>query len=173
MLASAAPEVILVAKLNQAYQACSSLLEGHTGIRIIHVVRHPMDVLGSWERRWLRTQDRKKVETANRTRLHEVARSSPPWGRRFGNIDGMSVYESEFFYWLYGNETLYTRHRSNPRYLVFSYEDMVKEPLSVARRLFGFLGLQAGCDCARRVSTLKNTLFEKSKAPVSCLRLRS
>jgi hypothetical protein len=156
LLTSAAREVVLVAKLNQAYGACSALLQHPTGIKIIHVVRHPLGMLRSWERRWLRTQDVANVEIANRKRLHRIAELSAPWEKRFGDINKMSVFESELFYWLYGNESLYTLHNSNPRYLALSYGSLVREPASAASRLFGFLGLKVGYGCARRVSNLRN-----------------
>jgi len=112
------------------------ILQHRPGIPVFHLVRHPGGFLNSWSRRYLAAQDRNEVDRANRQRLHEVASVDPYWAGQFGAIDGMSVEESELWYWRYYNEVVYQAGRASDHYHHIVYEDLVRDTLPIMRRLY-------------------------------------
>ena len=54
---------------------------------------------------------------------------------RVGEIDAMSVEESELWYWRYATETIHTTDDGRPNYIQLVYEDLVAHPIDVAKHL--------------------------------------
>ena len=85
--------------------------------------------------------DQELVRQRNAARLRTIRDLDESWAPRFGDIDRLSVEESELFYWLFELETLYGAGKDEPQYLLTTDEQVIADPMSVAERLYQTLGL--------------------------------
>lgn len=134
-------EALPVLKLNQAPGWFHWILHNRPQARVIHIVRHPGGFLNSWTNRWLNTHDAARVHADNLARLKTIAVGSPVWGERFGDIDAMSVEESELWFWRYTNEVIHEAGKGRDNYLLVNYDELSSQPMDLARRVYLFCGL--------------------------------
>lgn len=134
-------QALTVIKINQAPGWASWLLENRKRAGVLHIVRHPAGMLNSWRKRYLEKNVREKVEAENRHRLNKIARLAPDWGTRFGNIDAMSVEESELWFWRYSVESVHLAGQSNEGYHLVLFDDLASNPDKGARGVYQFCGL--------------------------------
>jgi hypothetical protein len=118
------------------------VLRNRPGVPVFHLVRHPGGFLNSWSRRYLALRERNEVTSANRERLRELASVDSSWGERFGDIDGMSAEESELWSWRYCNEVVHEAGRASDHYHHIIYEDLVRDPIPIMKRLYAACGLR-------------------------------
>jgi hypothetical protein len=121
-------------------------LQNRPQARVLHIVRHPGGFLNSWRNRWLSRADPDQVMRDNHRLLKTVAKAAPEWAIRFGDIESLSVVESELWYWKYANETTYALGSCSPNYKLIIYGDMVADPVGVAREVYGHCGLPWDAD---------------------------
>ena len=132
---------LLIMKFNQAPGIGKWILANRRDVKILHLVRHPAARLASWRVRHLSKNDPELVRQRNAARLEAIRSLDESWAPRFGDIDGLSVEESELFYWLFESETLYGAGKDEPQYLLTTDEQVIDDPVSVAERLYETLGL--------------------------------
>ena len=134
--------VLPVVKLVAAPGWVSLVLRHRPDVAVFHVVRHPGGFLNSWRARYLSANDPAEVRSLNRDRLAEIASIDEAWAERFGDVDQMSVEESELWYWRYANEVIWDAGRASPNYRRIVYEDLVLDPVDILREYYEICGLQ-------------------------------
>lgn len=126
----------VVLKLNQVPAWAEWLLLNRPKAAIVHIVRHPGGFLNSWQNRYLATQAPEAVRKANHERLQQIVKSDSQWCDRFGDLEVMSVEESELWYWCYAAETIHKAGYRRDNYLEIVYENLVAAPLEIAKQLY-------------------------------------
>ena len=126
----------LVLKQNQVPAWAAWNLRHRPNATVIHVVRHPGGFLRAWQQRYLARRDASEMVEAGRARLRRIAKIEPEWAERFGNLDVMTVEETELWFWRYTCETIHGSGANNSRYLLVKDEDLVDDPTDSARRMF-------------------------------------
>lgn len=111
-------------------------------VPVLHIVRHPGGFLNSWINRYLALNDPERVRRENADRLRRIAAADETWSTRFGDIDAMSVEESELWYWMSSAETTYLIGRERERFHQFVYEEVVRDVLDNARRAYAACSLE-------------------------------
>ncbi len=144
-------QALTVFKINQSPALVSWVLGNRPDAGVIHIVRHPAGMINSWKNRYLGKAGLEQVAEDNRRRLVSIARHDTEWGERFGDIDAMSVCESEMWFWRYSTELVHLAGRGSPRYHLVLFEDMADHPDGVAEAVYSFCGLDYGDDVRRRV----------------------
>ncbi|MDV2998788.1 MAG: hypothetical protein N5P05_000394 [Chroococcopsis gigantea SAG 12.99] len=129
-------EAFPIFKLNQIPAWANWTVENRPNALVIHIVRHPGGFLNSWKSRYLKKNKLEDVKEANEKRLKEIAKVDTEWAKKFGDIDAMTVEESELWYWCYTNEMIYCGGQGRPNYLSIIYENLVAEPLSITQLLY-------------------------------------
>lgn len=171
-------EALTIIKVNQAPGWACWLLENRRRAAVLHIVRHPGGMLNSWKKRYLNKNVREKVEADNRDRLNKIARLTPVWRERFGDIDNMSVEESELWFWCYSTETVHTAGQFNERYRLILFDDLARNPDEGVRGVYEFCGLDYTPDIRDQVMALsenseaiasswKKTLSEKDREKIA------
>ncbi len=127
------------------------VLQHRPQARVIHIARHPGGFLNSWRNRWLMFNDREEVRRRNLIRLHAIATARPAWAKRFGDINAMSVEESELWYWSYTNEVIHNAGRNTPHYMLVIYERLAAHAVELAREIYNFCELPWTRDVERAV----------------------
>lgn len=128
-------------KINQAARVASWVLANRPNVPVIHIVRHPSGRLNSWLNRFLEKKEEAQIDQRNKARLQEVLSVSPEWADRFGDIDAMSIAESETWFWRYVTESIHQAGKGLSHYKLVIYEDLALRPLAVARQVYDFCGL--------------------------------
>jgi hypothetical protein len=149
--AEALERALAVIKLTQAPGWACWVLEQRPQARVIHIVRHPGGFLNSWRNRYLASRDEQAVRAANARRLALVIAADPGWGPRLGDLDAMSVSESELWYWLYACEVIEQSGLGRPGYQRLLYEELTAAPLERAREVYRTCGLEWSEDVARSI----------------------
>lgn len=149
-----------ILKIVQAPNWASWILEHEPTTKVIHIVRHPGGFLNSWRRRYLAHHDSKDVLQANLVRMRRLADSDPRWASMVGDIDQMSVDESELWYWRYAAEKVDGCGSSRHQYMLVIFEDLVEETGTIVERLYSFLGLELGPESFKGI--LSTTRHSKS-----------
>ena len=129
-------QALTVLKINMAPAWADWVLRNRPTVLVIHIVRHPGGFLNSMSRRYWADQDITVVKQNNRERLRQIVKHEPEWAERFGDIDAMSVEESELWYWRYASETIHTTGEGRPNYVQLVYEDLVANPIEVAKHVY-------------------------------------
>lgn len=145
-----------VIKLVQVPAWATWLLRNRPGARVAHIVRHPGGFLNSWRNRYLNKLGEPVVREANGNRLREIGAQFPDWAKRFGDIDAMSVIESELWYWRFSSETIFAVGNGRPNYHQLTYEQLAADPAAVARRVFEFAGIEWTDAVERRVTAVSH-----------------
>jgi hypothetical protein len=130
-----------ILKINQSARIAAWLLKHRPQVPVIHIVRHPGGRLNSWIKRFLSRQDEAQIDDRNKVRLRQVVAAAPEWGNRFGDIEAMSVAESETWFWRYVTESIHQLGQGRNQYKLVIYEDLAADPLGVAREIYEFCGL--------------------------------
>jgi len=117
------------------------LLNRKNNVNIFHIVRHPGGFLNSWKNRYLSTEEREAVHSANIERLKTVAREDARWESIFGDIGNLGLNESELWYWYYANQVIYEEGKGKPTYTLIQYEELTKQPVNVLDKLYKAIGL--------------------------------
>jgi hypothetical protein len=125
-----------VLKINMAPGWADWVLRNRPDVLVIHIVRHPGGFLNSMSRRYWADQDITVVKQDNRERLRQIVNYEPEWAERFGDIDAMSVEESELWYWRYASETIHTAGEGRPHYVQLVYEDLVANSIDLAKHVY-------------------------------------
>lgn len=144
-------EALTVIKINQAPGWARWLLENRKRAGVVQIVRHPAGMLNSWRKRYLNKNVYEKVMTENRDRLNKIACSAPEWRDRFVDIDGMSVEESELWFWRYATETVHLAGQSNERYHLVLFDELASNPDKGTREVYQFCGLDYTADIRKQV----------------------
>jgi len=129
-------QALTVFKLNQVPAYAEWVLKNRPDTLVIHIVRHPGGFLNSWEKRYLALKNKEAVKQANEERLKTIVLHNLEWAKIFGNIETMTVDESELWYWLYANEIIYNAGNGSANYLLIVYEDLVNNTLEVIQQLY-------------------------------------
>lgn len=110
---------------------------------VYYNIRHPGGFLNSWASRYLSRRDNDTVDQLNRARLHDEVGEHPHWAERFGDIDAMSVHESDLWYWCYAGKTIAANWRSR----------LSDEHIALAERVLESSGLKSWWTSDGMVST--------------------
>ena len=149
-----------VFKLNGAVGYGAWALRARARTRVIHIVRHPGGFAKSWLKRWVRGEGGQQRGRGNadrwrdEDRLREVARRDPRWAALFGDIARMERFEGELWWWRWTNETLLAAGDGRASYRRVLYEDLTRQPETVTRATYEFLGLEWSDTIAARVAAL-------------------
>lgn len=135
-------EAYTILKINQSARIAIWLLKNRPKVPVVHIVRHPGGRLNSWLNRFLAERDEAQIAQRNRDRLREVLTIAPEWSEHFGDIDAMSIAESEMWFWRYVTESIHRAGDGAPNYQLILYEDLAKDPVAVAQQVYQFCGLQ-------------------------------
>jgi hypothetical protein len=130
-----------VFKINQKPGWITWVLKNRPEARVLHIVRHPGGFFNSYAKRWLALADAEQVLRDNRARLEMVAASDPAWAERFGDIASLSLVEAELWFWRYAAESIHAAGQNSSQYQLIVYEDLVRDPLGVARAAYDGCGL--------------------------------
>ncbi|MEQ9000864.1 MAG: sulfotransferase [Coleofasciculus sp. B1-GNL1-01] len=125
-----------VLKLNMAPAWAEWVLLNRPNVLVIHIVRHPGGFLNSMSRRYWADQDITVIKQDNQERLRQIVKYEPEWAERFGEIEAMSEEESELWYWRYASETIHTAGEGRANYVQLVYEDLVANPIDVAKHVY-------------------------------------
>ncbi len=150
-----------VIKVNVAPAMTVWVLKHRPRSRVLHLVRHPAAVLHSWLVRYWAHHDGDEVRLANVRRLETIGEIDPAWGTRFGDVGKLSAGEAELWYWCYVNETIHEAGRGLSQYELVRDEDIARDGLGVARRLYDV------CDI-RWDETVERTLSEAARGWRQC-----
>ncbi|MEQ9237507.1 sulfotransferase [Coleofasciculus sp. E2-BRE-01] len=112
------------------------VLINRPNVLVIHIVRHPGGFLNSMINRYWSEQDITVVKKNNQERLKQITKSEPHWAERFGDIEAMSVEESELWYWGYATKTIHSVGEGLPNYMQLIYEDLAANTVTVTKRLY-------------------------------------
>lgn len=129
-------QAFTVFKLNQIPAWTEWLLLNRPDTMIIHIVRHPSGFLNSWQKRYLAQQNSSEVKRTNQERLRQIAEIDANWSQLFGDIEVMTVDESELWYWRYATEKIDAAGNGRANYLRIIYEDLVSDTLKVSKQLY-------------------------------------
>ena len=132
---------LLVMKFNQSPGLGKWILANRKDVKVLHLVRHPAARLSSWRIRHLSKGDSELVRQRNAARLRAIRDLDQSWAHRFGEIDQLSVEESELLFWVYETETIYGAGNGRKQYELTLDEQVVEEPMTVAKSLYRSLGL--------------------------------
>ncbi len=145
-------EALPVVRMSQAPGWGCWVLAHRPATAVLHIVRHPAGFLDSWRRRYVAARDADAVLAANRERLHEVRDVDPTWGRRFGDIDALSLEASELWYWRYSTEVMHKAGESAPGYKLVVYESLAEDVAKVAQDVYRHCGLDWSPGVERRIA---------------------
>ena len=132
---------LLVMKFNQSPGFGKWILANRKDVKVLQLVRHPAARFNSWRIRHLSRVDSELVRQRNAARLRAIRDADESWARRFGEIDQLSAEESELLFWVYETETIYRAGKGQPQYELTLDEQVVEDPMVVAKRLYRSLGL--------------------------------
>jgi hypothetical protein len=151
---NALKQATTVLKLNSTLAWAEWVLLNRPSALVIHIVRHPGGYMNSWKKRCVAGLglDPVNVKKDNDERLRQVVESDPQWAELFGNIDAMSIEESELWYWRYIHETLYQVGHERPNYMRLIYEDLVADPLQVMKSIYEKCNLPWTTEIEREIS---------------------
>jgi len=130
-----------VLKINQSARIAIWLLKNRPQVPVFHIVRHPGGRLNSWLNRFLAKRDVAYIRQRNRDRLREVLRISPEWCDIFGDIDAMSIAESEMWFWRYVTESIHRTGEGVDNYQLLLYENLAQDPMAIAQQIYQVCGL--------------------------------
>jgi hypothetical protein len=118
------------------------VLRNRPEIPVVHIVRNPGGFLNSIITRWHSQQA--SLEPAwrfNRDLLARIAAQESVWASRFGDVEAMSMQETELWMWRYSSETIHRAGAGNPRYQLVIYEEFATNPVAISRSLYQSLNL--------------------------------
>jgi Sulfotransferase family len=130
-----------VFKTELDHRMVSWILTHRPQVKILHIVRHPCGRLNSWLSRYVARRNTDDILAVRKDRLHKIGEADPEWLAKFGDVDALSLVESEVWFWRYLNESVYAAGRGYPAYLRLTYEDLVANPLAHARTVYNFCEL--------------------------------
>lgn len=146
-----------VIKLVQIPAWATWVLGHRPGCRMIHIVRHPGGFLNSWRTRFLPRLPLEVTLKSNHNRLKDIRAQFPEWGEKFGDIEAMSVVESELWYWRYASETIYAAGKDRPaNYRLVLYEQVAADPAGVARQIYEFAGVDWDDSIEQRIRAVSS-----------------
>ena len=140
-----------VLKINQMPGWMAWVLAHRPEARVLHIVRHPGGFINSHLTRYVAKGDGEAIARENRKRLAMIAAKSPTWAGRFGDIEALSLIESELWFWRYSSEVTHEAGLGNPNYQRVIYEDLTQDPVGVAKSVFEGCGLPWDDEIERRV----------------------
>lgn len=108
---------------------------------VIHLVRHPGAVLESWLRRLYSPERADAERELHRTWLHKAIELDPSVGTQVGDVEAMGAPELWAWHWRIFNERLAAGGEGHPAYTRVRYEDLLAEPVEVARGLIERAGV--------------------------------
>jgi len=120
--------------------------------RVLHIVRHPGGFLNSWRNRYLKNLDPGEVRVANLARLRDVAQADAAWAAKFGDVERLSLEESELWYWRYATEEIHRAGAGRESYRLVVYESLVADTVSLARTLYAFCGVDWSAAIAAHIA---------------------
>lgn len=148
-----------ILKINQASRIAVWLLNNRPEVPILHIVRHPGGRLNSWLNRFLAKRDKDEISQRNKDRLKEVLRIDPQWSKYFGDIDDMSIAESEMWFWRHVTENIHQAGEGAVQYNLLLYENLAQDPVFAAQQVYEFCEL-------KWTSKIENLIFKGLKKSV-------
>lgn len=141
----------------------AGLIKAHSiapGQRLVHILRSPAGFLNSWYNRYVlkRPGGEDEVWKANLTTLPRILAHFDEDPARFERQNRELLLESELWRWRYLNEMLYSLAESD-RYHLLTYEAVTRDPVSSARTLFAFAGLDFSRHHMDRINAIENRVF--------------
>ena len=140
-----------VLKLVTMHRWAAWVLEHRPTSKVVHIVRYPAGVHQSWQKRYLAVNDAAEVLRANIDRLDAIGQHHPDWRERFGDLEAISVDESEMWFWRYSTEDLHKEGLGKDNYLLTVYEKMVSNPVEELKRIYDFCDLSWSEEVERRI----------------------
>lgn len=134
-------DAIAVIKTIQAPGWAVFVLQYRPEVPVVHILRHPGGYIYSWLNRYISTTNPTEVAELNRKRLYDVSDEDPEWKRRFGDIDSMSLVESELWYWRYATETIHLHGNKSYNYHLAIFEDLAYRAVPIMKKLYESAGL--------------------------------
>jgi hypothetical protein len=144
-------EALPILKLVMPPGWASFVLRERRSIPVFHIIRHPGGYLNSWSNRYLASHDYDQVSDENADRLRAIVSNDPSWAAHFGDIEAMSIDESELWYWCYANSVIFDAGRGSSHYHRIIYEDLARNPVEIAKQMYDDCGLAWTPDVERRV----------------------
>ena len=135
-------QAILAVRMGQVPAWTAWVLRNRPEATVVHVARHPAAYLHAWWGRFGRHQDQAVLTRQNRDRLRKVADVHPEWSDRFGDIDRLTSVEAELWFWSYSTLTTHEAGEGRERYDLVRDEEVVEDPVAVARRTYARCGLE-------------------------------
>lgn len=117
------------------------LLANYPHLPIIHLVRHPGGQLNSGINRFfshLSQHELKQEHHLYTGILRTAAKLDSSWQNIFGDINSMELIEAVAWFWRYNNEEILKVGRLHSNYMFLTYEQLTKNPLSYARKMYDF-----------------------------------
>ncbi len=145
-----------IIKINQMPAWSRFVLEKDQSAKVIHIVRHPGGFLHSWMNRYLKYRNPDVVMSENKSRLEKLAGTSEAWSDRMGDINRMSLPETELWYWLYANEETYVNGKENSRYKLVIFENLADNFSDEVEGILDFSSLIVSTEYKDRLSELGN-----------------
>ena len=131
------------------------VLGQHPQVPVVHLVRHPGGYLRSAQSRFFSTLDdtgRRSEEHVYRSALAASMAVAPRWRHRIGDPSRLSLDEAVMWFWRVNNEEIHDAGKDRSTYRWIRYEDVVAEPLAIARELYDHIGVrwdEAASDAVR------------------------
>lgn len=120
------------------------LLEHHSNVPVLHIVRHPGGQLNSGINRFFAQLDfeaRSQEQALYQNILKMAVTLEPEWENTFGTIQDLGLIEAVAWFWRYNNETIYNVGQHYQNYLRLVYEDLAQNPLKEAKKVYQLCNL--------------------------------
>lgn len=125
------------------------LLQERPQVPVVHLARHPGGQLNSGIKRFF--SELSEPELAQEEQLYKgilktAVALEPQWQDVFGNIDKMELIEAVAWFWRYNNEAIFESGKHYDNYMFITYEQLITDPISYAKRLYQHCNLDWNAD---------------------------
>lgn len=140
--------------------------EHRPGIKIIHLVRHPLGFAQSMYRRVYEAGDKQYFHRQNLMGLEKKLRYAKEAGLNFPltEIKTLDFFETVIWNWLIFNETIYQRYRGKHQLMTIVYEQLISDPELTLRKVFDHCQLSWSKDIE---NAIKKTFSRSSQLALS------
>lgn len=143
----------------------AALLRHHLGQPdqfLLHTLRRPDAYLQSWFNRYVLPNSASYAELQQNTRDFLTRMLPAEKAAQLPQDDSLeTLVRLELIKWRICHEPLATTLGNQPRQMIVTYEDISRDPVAQARRIYGWLGLDLSQNAQTRIAGLRNTLFIK------------
>jgi len=139
------------------------LINRDKNCQIVHNLRGPLPFLQSWFNRFILKSESQYASFTQH--FDDVPRILRFFGRddaeRLREPRVENLIEVEIWRWRYINERLLALSSHPGQYMLVTYNEVDRDPVSVAERLYDFAGLPMDEEAAVGIQNMRNTLFAK------------